>query len=103
MKFSSDWVPPPQEKNNKDGDSDPPTFTEFLEYILHEDMTGGCARTRVVQLLSCARSIGHANKQASGDSCRIEKCKVEQMATRIPLDKSAVTSLAVEVEAKHVL
>ena len=31
-------------------------------------MTGGCARTRVVQLLSWARSIGHANKQSGGDS-----------------------------------
>ena len=33
-------------KNKDESDVDPPTFTEFLEYILHEDMTGACKEGR---------------------------------------------------------
>ena len=46
-----------ENKRNKDeegdGGGDPPTFTEFLEYILHEDMTGACKEGRQTDSGAC--------------------------------------------------
>ena len=64
---SSDWVNP-QEKKNKEGDndiSDPPTFTEFLEYILHEDMTGACAHPHLIVMREVDWSRDQAGKKLS--------------------------------------
>ena len=57
-------------KDHEGDGGDPPTFTEFLEYILHEDMTGACKegrqtdrqRERVVRVIADLAIIAEVDR-----------------------------------------